>query len=79
VRVDVPEDPALAAWLGPPEAPSAEPRQGRKLKPDAEPVIPTTLVCGVAGRPYSEDGLAVELRNQESSPRRSQGLGAGCD
>lgn len=57
------EDPELGRWLArTPDAPPAEPRQGRKVKADAVPVATTTLVYNVAGRPYTEDGLALELR-----------------
>lgn len=63
VRVDVIEDPELGRWLArTPDAPPAEPRQGRKVKSDAAPVATTTLVYNVSGRPYTEDGLALELR-----------------
>lgn len=45
-----------------PAAPPAEPRQGRKVKADAAPGATTARVYNVAGRPYTEDGLALELR-----------------
>lgn len=63
VRVDVMEDPELGRWLArTPDAPPVEPRRGRKVQADAAPVATTTLVYNVAGRPYTEDGLALELR-----------------
>jgi integrase len=72
VRVDVPEDPHLAAWLTRiPDAPSSKPRRGRKAEPDAPPVVPTTLVFNVLGRPYSEDGLALELRKLVTAQHRA--------
>lgn len=63
VRVDVIEDPQLGLWLArTPDAPPPEPRQGRKVKADAAPIATTTLIYAVSGRPYTEDGLALELR-----------------
>lgn len=62
VRVDVPEDPLLTAWLDrTPEAPTDLARRGRKLQAGARPAAPATLVYNLAGRPYSEDGLGQEL------------------
>ena len=62
VRVDIPEDSALASWLdATPDAPPDTPRQGRKVKAGETPVVTTTLVYNVAGRPYTEDGLGQEL------------------
>ncbi|RAK52612.1 tyrosine-type recombinase/integrase [Phenylobacterium deserti] len=63
IRVDVPEDPRLTAWLGrTPESPPDRPRRGRKARPGEPRLATTTLVYNVAGRPYTEDGLALELR-----------------
>ena len=63
VRVDVVEDPQLTVWLdGTPDAPEPRPRRGRKIAAGVEPVATTTLVYNIAGRPYSEDGLSLELR-----------------
>ncbi|ACG78598.1 phage integrase [Phenylobacterium zucineum HLK1] len=63
VRVDVAEDPQLTRWLErTPDAPEQRPRRGRKVPPGAEPAATTTIVYNVAGRPYTEDGLALELR-----------------
>lgn len=62
VRVDVPEDPLLSAWLArTPEAPPAAPQRGRKVKAGVAPSSPSTLVYNVAGRPYTDDGLGQEL------------------
>ena len=62
IRVDVPEDPELSRWLArTPDMPPTDPRRGRKVRPDAAPVAPTTLVYNVAGRPYSEDGVGLEV------------------
>ena len=63
VRVDVPEDPRLAEWLARTlEAPADVPRQGRKVRRGEAPIATTTLVYAFSGRPYTEDGLALELR-----------------
>lgn len=63
VRVDVIEDTELGRWLArTPDAPPDEPRRGRKVKAEAAPIATTTLVYSVSGRPYTEDGLALELR-----------------
>jgi integrase len=62
VRVDVPEDPELSRWMAlTPDTPPQAPRPGRKVKPGAPALAPTTLVYNVAGRPYSEDGLGLEV------------------
>jgi integrase len=62
VRVDIPEDPLLTAWLdATPDAPPDEPRRGRKVKAGEKPVLTVTLIYNVAGRPYSQDGLGQEL------------------
>lgn len=63
VRVDVPEDPRLTRWLdSTPDTPAPSARRGRKIAAGAAPMPTTTLVYNVAGRPYTEDGLALELR-----------------
>lgn len=75
VRVDVVEDPALARWLSrTPDTPPDEARQGRKVKAGEPPIATTTLVYNVAGRPYSEDGLALELRKLVASLHRAGDL-----
>ncbi len=75
VWVDVPEDPELARWLdATPDAPPERPRRGRKLKAGQTAVTPTTLVYSLTGRPYTEDGLALELRKLVSALHRSGAL-----
>lgn len=75
VFVDVPEDPELARWLdATPDAPPERPRRGRKLKAGQKPVTPATLVYSLTGRPYTEDGLALELRKLVASLHRAGAL-----
>jgi integrase len=64
VPVDILEDPELTRWLGrTPERAPADPRQGRKVRPGAPtPLRQPRLVYNVAGDPYTEDGLGLELR-----------------
>lgn len=62
VRVDVPEDPLLTAWLGrTPDGPTDRPRRGRKTQRCSSAPTPSTLVYNLVGRPYTEDGLGQEL------------------
>jgi integrase len=63
VRVDIEQDPDLVSWLArtPAQQPQ-EPRQGRKVKADAPtPLRQPRLVYNLAGEPYTEDGVALEL------------------
>ncbi len=63
VRVDVVEDPELTGWFSrTPDAPEARPRRGRKVRAELPPLSTATLVYNLAGRPYTEDGLSLELR-----------------
>jgi integrase len=63
VRVDIAQDPHLVQWLA--RTPATQPleaRQGRKVKPDSPTRLqPARLVYNLAGAPYTEDGLALEL------------------
>lgn len=62
VRVDVLEDPEFTRWLAlTPEAPPDKPRRGRKTPAGMKPPTPTTLVYNEAGRPYTDDGLGIEV------------------
>jgi hypothetical protein len=64
IRVDVPEDSEVTRWLGhTPDTPPSGPRRGRKVKAGEQPVATTTLVYSIAGRPYTKDGLSLELRS----------------
>jgi integrase len=69
VPVDLPEDPALTAWLAEiPDMQPDEPRQGRKVDAaSADSVIrlktaPPTLVFNLENKRYTEDGLGLELK-----------------
>lgn len=52
-------------------SPAQRPRRGRKLKVGDTATAPTTLVYSLSGRPYTEDGLALELRKLVAALHRA--------